>query len=344
MARSQDTVTSQSLYRPPGVPGLYPASPGFKPAGDQEAELVNSSIGISGSVETLVGASTQSFYKVVSKSSLPRELFVRRVAKKRLESFRYTTSLNCWLADRGVITNTVISEHVCLDGSGDVFAVSPYIDWRPARPDRADAGLLGKSLACLHEALSVHPDRGRWEKATRTRLNHLNEIRQELASGNLASPVEQKVVRALCKRSEVDFDNYALPHVPLHGDPHSFNLLVHQDNSEVTVVDFEDVFHSVFPVVFDLAVVIQRVFLMQERDDEALTRLVNHFIASYGIKDEMELSQMKQLIPDVLRGLALRAFCVSADCVRLGIEVPDQEWEKFLFLFRQIERRQHVFL
>ena len=120
--------------------------------------------------------------------------------------------------------------------------------------------------------------------------------------------------------------------------------MVHQDNSEVTVVDFEDVFHSVFPVVFDLAVVIQRVFLMQEQDDEVLTHLVNHFIASYGIQNETDLPRIKRLTPDVLRGLALRAFCVSADCVRLGIEVPDQEWEKFLFLFRQIERRQHVFL
>ena len=310
----------------------------------RDTEAVVAAIGIVGTVETLVGSPPGAFYRVCGERSLPSCVFVRRVTKQRLGSFRYATALARWLADHGVSTNPVVSEHSCLDGSGDIFAVSPYVDWRPPSANQADAERLGEVMAHLHETLAVHPDRARWEETTRLRVTGLSKIRKDVASGVLDAAFAGEAVHQICSRCDADFNNFDLPSVPLHGDPHSFNLLMHRDGSGVTLIDFEDVFHSVLPAVYDLAVIVERVFLVQEQDNQVVSHLIDKFLYSYGIHDRTELLRTKQAIPDVLRVLAVRAFCVLVDAAKIGVDVPRQEWDKFLVLFRQVERREHVFL
>jgi Ser/Thr protein kinase RdoA (MazF antagonist) len=327
-------------YHPPATTALVPGPLRFVAAPAAVAAAIVRALGVVGRVEEISGGAATRFFRVLPESG--RALFVKRVAPANLESQQRSDALARWLANRGVRTLPSV-QHIALGGSGDVLFVYPWLDWRAVRATEADLVGLGNALAGLHAALENHPDTGAWRGNTDRRLARLSRIRDDIAKGRLVPRLHGATLARLCRRPDSDF-TATEGRRPLHGDLHLFNVLIPAEATGGPVfIDFEDAKHSVLPTRFELGLVVERAILNQEADDTRAAALAGVFVDRYFGDDPAETRELKRQMTETLRALSLRSLCVIVDSEANGIAVESAEWDKFIRLFAQAERRAHAF-
>src|SRR5262249_6660503 len=152
-----------------------------------------------------------------------------------------------------------------------------------------------------------------WRGNTERRLARLSRIRRDIADGRLVPRLHAEIIAQMCRRTGCDFAP-ADSGRPLHGDLHLFNLLIPtQGQGGPVFIDFEDVKHSVLPLRFELALVIERAILNQEPDEPRAAALAGIFLGSYFDGDLARIGEIKPQMPETLRALSLRSLCVIVD-------------------------------
>ncbi|MGZ8254574.1 MAG: hypothetical protein ACXWVT_06965, partial [Burkholderiaceae bacterium] len=104
-------------------------------------------------------------------------------------------------------------------------------------------------------------------------------------------------------------------------------------------IDFEDAVHSMLSVEYELALVCERVILVQESDDDAAAAAIEVLLSAYAEAGGDAFN--RQALPGALIGLSLRSLCTLALVNRNGSDVA--EWSKFFALIEAAERRRRVF-
>ena len=94
---------------------------------------------------------------------------------------------------------------------------------------------------------------------------------------------------------------------------------------------------------FELALVVELAILNQEMDDARAAALARVFMASYFGGDSGKTRELNPHLAQTLRALSLRSLCVIVDSEENGITVEPAEWDKFIGLFAQADRRARVF-
>jgi Ser/Thr protein kinase RdoA (MazF antagonist) len=328
-------------YHAPATTALVPGPTQFAPASAEVAAALARALGVAGAVSEIVGGASGRFFRVSSENG--QVLFVKRVAPANFDSQRRSDELARWLAARGVHTLPTTQQLAAGDDSGDVLFVYPWLDWRPVRTTGDDLATLGGTLAGLHAALASHPDIAVWRNNTERRLGRLSRIRRDIADGRLVPRLHAETIAKMCRRVDCAFAPSEARRA-LHGDLHLFNLLIPaQAQGGPVFIDFEDVKHSVLPMRFELALVIERAILNQEPDDARAAALAGVFLGSYFDEDSARIGEIKPQMPETLRALSLRSLCVIVDSEQNGIAVEPVEWDKFIGLFAQADRRVPVF-
>ena len=93
------------------------------------------------------------------------------------------------------------------------------------------------------------------------------------------------------------------------------------------------------PVENDLALVCERVILVQEADDSAAAAAIDDLLESYAVSGGDTFN--RTALPDVLIGLSLRSLCTLASIDERGHDIA--EWNKFFSLIEAARRRRGVF-
>ena len=331
-------MSSVSLIREPAWSGLAPGLPQTVPAEPAEAALLLRLLGLSGRLSGLRFAGAASgHYKLVTVDG--EALHLKVVEPSRRSSVERAEAIAEWLARKGLAVATPSAGFPRTLPDGRLVTCCPYIEGRRIAPKPADLAALGRSVALLHAALASHPDRNHWVRSTRCRLDALTEIGRELAAGRLSCGPDHELLRALASDEALRFD---LPDAatPLHGDLNPGNVLVAQSTDRPVLLDFEDVFHSVLPPMFELLLVIERFVFVQTEDDKRALRLARAFLDGY-CSDGASIPT-KDAPSTMLRALSLRSLCVLAQGAREGVGVAPLEWKKFFYLERQARRRAGV--
>lgn len=331
-------MSSDKLYRNPAWISLRPGLPRARPADGEIAGRLIAALGMPGDIFALRYDERDSshFFAAVRGE----RLFLKLVPASRGESLLQADAIAAWLAERGLDTVTAFEgfprrfdEHTWL------FSY-PYHDARRLAPVASQLARLGQTLARLHRALAAHPLRGTWQQSTHARLRNLVDIRNQIAGGLLAAGPYPAEVARLAADETLDFVRADLASTPLHGDLNAGNVLYH--HARVLLLDFEDVFHSVLPPLFELALAAERFVLVAVDDHQLARRLIGHLLAAYrAAGGDIAIADGDELFSAV-RSLSLRSLCVLADCQRNGVAIDAAEWRKFLDLAQLASRRRGV--
>ncbi len=260
--------------------------------------------------------------------SVPGEAwFLKLLQAERGSALADAEHLARWLQQQGVDVVSASFHKTLADGR--VLWAYPFHEGRAPQAIEADLVAIGASLGQLHRSLAGHPEREIWLQATKQRIARLDDVRARLADGRLQAGTDPLRLRALASDTRIDFHPEShgdlASGTPLHGDLNLFNMLLAGDRC--TFLDFEDVFHSVLPPVFDLATVYERVVLVRG-DSLSRADLLGSLLGSYELSTGVRI--YPEQLPAVLRGLALRALCTLACCDPAGRD--DKEWRKFFHL------------
>jgi len=324
-------------YRPPAWPGLLPARPIYAPAHPDLAAAIAAALNLAAPVFRLqnAGGSSPTF-----RVDAPQPLFVKLVSEDRWRELAEAEAIARWLVDQGAPAIAARDVEPPRLASGEFVVVYPFADGRPPSPSIEDARALGAGVAAIHQALTRHPDVAEWQSRTNRRLDRLAFARASLAGGKLIAGPRPDDLRLLAADRTIAFAPAAHrvgPSRPLHGDLNIFNIVIEQGGARF--IDFEDAVHSVLPPENDLALICERVILVQEADDHAALAAIDALLDAYAHAGGDAIN--RSALPDVLRGLALRSLCTLAMIDPAGRD--ESEWQKFFTLIEAAARRRGLF-
>lgn len=266
-------------------------------------------------------------------------LFVKLVSAERWRELSEAERIAQWLVDHGAPAIAARHANPPQLPNGEFVVVYPFADGRPPAP-LEDARAVGTGVGRLHAALTTHPDLADWTTRTAQRLDRLVAARASIAQGELEAGPRPDELRRLAADTSISF----LPGAhqtgaarPLHGDLNIFNIVI--ESGGARFIDFEDAVHSVLSVENDVALVCERVILVQEPDDSAAAVAVNALLDAYREAGGDAIN--RSALPDVLIGLSLRSLCTLALIDPSGHDA--EEWNKFFTLIAAAERRRSVF-
>jgi len=267
-------------------------------------------------------------------------LFLKILKQEDIESQLQADRIARWLNDRGVKTNYLMEESPRLFSSNLAALIYPYLDGRYALHTVSDMGLLGASLASLHQQLHTCP----WQSEIKTQGNErqkrltslLNQLKKRLPENTeipyevislIVTDVEQDLLDVLTDQSQV-----------VHGDLNYGNVLFNQAGTEITFLDFEDTGMAWFSSLMELSYALER-FSFTDDDEQtlALSRCVYQAYTENGGAGYQYESQLS----DILRALSIRALLLLIMVCQSGRwTVPESEWKKFLMLYQQAVNRK----
>jgi Ser/Thr protein kinase RdoA (MazF antagonist) len=111
----------------------------------------------------------------------------------------------------------------------------------------------------------------------------------------------------------------------LHGDLHPGNMM--QVDDTIYFFDFEDTLHSYLPLVYELALVMERLIFVRHESADEIMKLGQDFIKSY--RSNGGLYQFHEKDVYAQSTLALRSLCVLTLCEIEGNPIHAEEWNKF---------------
>lgn len=333
-------MLSSSLIRQPVWHGLNPGLPEPVPlAPDRERQLLKQ-LQLNGRLVGLrMGQSELNHFRLDPPDSLP--LFIKLVRGDHRESIERAETIARWLKNRKLHVAAPIKGFPRALDDGRIAVAMPFVDGRRLATSLEDMSALGELVAELHKQLASHPARAEWENATADRLACLSQVRADLASGRLICGPEPRQLCNLAADDRLDFARKDLLAQPLHGDLNPGNALFDPVARRVLLLDFEDVFHSVLPPIFELALIVERFVLVVARDDASAERCAHALLVSYDRTIDREVHGSDQ-VGCVLRSLSLRSLCTLALGERDGVQIGVDEWYKFFALEGQARQRASV--
>jgi hypothetical protein len=333
-------MSSSALYRNPTWISLFPRTPTPAAAPRELAERLAPHLPGPGTLERLDYAGRPSSHLVFAGENGER-LFLKLVGEGSAERQREADAVSAWLAGRGVSCVEPTAGFPREIGDGLRLFAYPFLECEPIPPDADDLARLGAELAKLHAALARHPARPAWEASTRTRLEHLADIRRAWARGELSLGPRPDDLVTLARDASLDFVRSDLPATPLHGDLNAGNLRRLADGRPL-LLDFEDTFHSVLPCPFEIGLVFERIVLVAVDDDAKAARLGRVLVNAY----RRAGGELPSSIVDrqrIVRSLALRSLCVISSCELAGVSIDAGEWLKFFHLAEAAAERPAAF-
>jgi Ser/Thr protein kinase RdoA (MazF antagonist) len=313
-----------------------PARPIYAPAPPAISAQIASALGTDAPVFALknAGGATPTF-RVDDQAPL----FVKLVPAERWPELREAEMVARWLVEHGAPAIAAREIAPPQLPSGEFVVSYPFADGRPPSATIDDAGALGAGIAKVHRALSHYPAIAEWRSRTAQRLDRLAAMRAALAKGEAAAGPKPEELLQLASDRSITFlpDHRSGTPRPSHGDLNIFNIVIEQ--GEARFFDFEDAVHSVLPAECDLALLCERVVLVQEPDDTKAAASITALLDAY--RDAGGDPINRAALPDVLRGLSLRSLCTLALIDPGGSDAG--EWNKFFALMDAAGRRRSVF-
>ncbi|CAM3025412.1 phosphotransferase enzyme family protein [Legionella worsleiensis] len=306
------------ILKNPSWQTLSPGLPAFIPVDAVKAMDLQSKANIRGSVyQASFDGQPSSFYLIKAEQN-QTPYFIKCFTAEHADHYQKAEQVALWLQNQNIKANATLNWQSagCL--------IYPFLDGRRLASSSATLKNLGRALAKMHEALRRYPNQIEIQNQTDYRINLLNEIRSEIAKGRLKIGPFPDYVRALAQDECLNFTQGTHTQV-LHGDLHPGNMM--QVDDTIYFFDFEDTLHSHLPLVYELALVMERLIFVRHDSAEDIVHLGRDFLNSY--RSHGGLYQFHETDVYAQSTLALRSLCVLTLCELEGNKIDAQEWNKF---------------
>jgi Ser/Thr protein kinase RdoA (MazF antagonist) len=322
-------------YRAPAWQGLNVTAPIYESVEPHLALEVLNALGSGGQLLRMANIGDASSFFLRFDSDSGESSFLKIVSDDRARALSQAEALAQWLQNAGL--RVVASKRYQRLVNGLQMWVYAFHAGRPPEAQVPDTAMIGSALGRLHYALEKHPMRAQWKRTTDERILRLMDTRELVASGRVRAGPDADLFRRIASDRSIllhpDMFSELGPRTPIHGDLNRFNMLI--DAAGCTFLDFEDVQHSVFPAIVDLATVIERVVFVSQ-GAHAYTESVGSLIDAYQAETKtLHLDANMQSIFAIQRSIALRSLCTLAQTDSFAHQI--EEWTKFFKLHSQAE-------
>ncbi|HAT6978422.1 TPA: phosphotransferase [Legionella pneumophila] len=311
---------------------LIPGLPDYVPLDSNQAESLLGKVQLNGVVYQVCFEDQLSNFYLIKEWQSGKKYFVKCFQEEHFEHYQQAEHLAQWLQIQGVNTNSALSSDL------KSYYLYPFLDGDRLNSSIVVLKKLGGSLAKMHMALRNYPLQESIIAKTDNRIWKLNEIREQIAKGAIKIGPFPDYVRNLALNSELNFTQGA-DFQAIHGDLHPGNMLM--VDGDIYFFDFEDALHSYLPLIYELALILERMVFIRYESIDYILELGKHFMVAYlengGSYSYQETDRF------ALSAIALRSLCVLTLCEMEGNIIYEQEWRKFYTLSELAKKLQTTF-
>ena len=178
----------------------------------------------------------------------------------------------------------------------NTFLISyDYIENRFSRATEKDLVYIGKKLGELHRVLLFFPKSSLIKNYSMKRFTHINNLLKKILNSNQNVKIDSKKIEIIKKyKLKKDFFFNKNSQV-IHGDLNYSNILFERQKSEPVFIDFETSCFSWEDPLFDIAQIIDRFILSQDKNQK---NLIDAFVESYSdtIKRKVNINKLSTII------------------------------------------------
>lgn len=280
------------------------------------------------------------YYRITQQKA--PSLFVKVIGVGSIEQQLFSDSVATFLAKYSVNTNKLVTSYPpCFSDDGKYgVLIYPMVNGRFAEFTEHDMTLIGSEIGKMHKALRSCPWKKEIEKQGIKRTQVLDDILYSLRAGTLKVNIPEGVARVLKSAEVLDYQLLTCEAQVIHGDLNYGNIMIQQDDKKAIIFDFEDTITAWFNPYTELAFVIERFTVTS--DDYQSIRLSQALVNSYFQENNHE-NKSKFDLSSLLRGLSIKALLILTKASVHDVDVTESEWEKFLVLYEQQQKRSELF-
>ncbi|MCP5072329.1 MAG: phosphotransferase [Rhodobacteraceae bacterium] len=239
---------------------------------------------------------------------------------------------------KGFPLQTQFSDH----GPAMTLLAWPFVDGEAVRPnDKPQIKLLGSALANLHRSMRQLQAQGkttnfhdRAQDYRRWLVRIHSDLMAEFSNGRLQRLTDRFdwLPGYLSENADMSFEAFfSAPSQLIHADLNPGNIFCTggTDNNEIVFLDFEAATQSLFPLHFDLAILIERQFVASDMEVSEWMELAAALIDSYTTSAGKMVLTSETCLNEAISFSILRAIAILDALERAGRGSPDAEWKKF---------------
>lgn len=255
----------------------------------------------------------------------------------------FAVSLEKFLVRSGVASRDALSQRFSYQGKEYFYCQMPFMQFEEIKGECEEAEVLGGYLRSVHRALERFPKQEvvaqNWLSRKRKYLKSLGEIQAIQGATTLPDFIAPADIQLINDNlSLLAFDNKNCQVV--HGDLSPGNILCEVTSGldkkyPFMIIDYEISYFSYFPKEFDVAMLLQRLYLQPKGMDRGIP-LVTAFLNGYG--------GLNVNLMEAMRAVSLRSMLILLDRAHCQKEVKRSEWEKFINLFAQVDHYESKLL
>lgn len=334
-------MTSQINHRPPAFEGDEDYQPNYKVLLEDERMQLNSLIEDGFLyIEKMLSVYEYpcGFYRA-SNSSSEWTHFLKVLPDAFWEVEHFAASVEAHLVKSKVAAREFECQRFTYQHNAFFYCRMPFMEFDSLSGSIDEAEKLGIYLREVHQCLNKLPlkdsVKSRWLQNKSLYFNSLQQSFSKEARQVMPVFIEETHLNLInTEKAMLNFD-LAQAQV-VHSDLNPGNILFNvqpygASKKDFMLIDYEISFFSYFPKEFDVAMLIQRLFL-ERFSEEKSYKLMLFFLKGYGQLDYDLISAMK--------AMSIRSLLILLHRVMSGNTVKKSEWLKFIDLYMGIQKNE----
>jgi hypothetical protein len=192
------------MLKNPTWRSLSPGLPSYVLLGAEKALVLQNTIGLFGVIFQVFFDGEDSHCYRLDEAKTKKKYFIKQIPVQHYTHYSKVEALACWLQHDTIQINVSIK---AVAAEGSYYVIYPLLEGIRVDPSQKSMVLLAQSLALFHQRLNHYPSLDVLQLNTERRLSALEDIRQQIARGQLMMGPVASYVKALAQCSALSFTN-----------------------------------------------------------------------------------------------------------------------------------------
>ena len=326
--------------RKPAFSGTLPSSISWKLPSKEELLILQKYFDYFESIEKKDGSSDEfllGYYRLIGKDNF----FLKIIDSSEHNSQLDASLVSSWLSDSGISVSRIKSNYPVLIKEHNLWIyLYGYVDHNFFDGSNESIFLVGESLGKMHKIMKTSPFIDKAFDLGTKKNKILSQQFKKICQDDSFSLFPSRAIQLIANTSLNEFSSITSNSQMIHGDMNFGNIIFKKGDNKPIFIDFEDSISSWLSPLYDIAFVIQR-FVLQEEKSNKLD-LAKNLLNGYLSQNELTSLISTGSFYNTIKMISIRSLLLLSTLSNNEQKLFKGEINKFINLYSETENNKSL--